>query len=139
MNLTSLTAINLAEVASEVVKVAYEGGLTLSMATMNVLIQRKIEFGNSMEILTMAQKVVDQNPQLAEAIDQHRRHKAMNSAQTGFVARTAQALQDIEDRAPVIEIWQQQQEEPPLPVTVLENGQHVFWDIVPTVLQRAGR
>jgi hypothetical protein len=124
---TALTEDQLIELASEVVRVAYEQGLTLSMATMSVMVARNTGFGQATDVLSLAQKVVNENPAIAEELPKHRKHRGLPPGFESHVSRTAQAQADVEDRAEALL--------PPLPrYQVLGNGQYVFWDLVPTVL-----
>ncbi len=122
--------IDLAEVASEVVRVAYMDGLTIAAATNSVMTQRGMEYGEALSIMRMAQEIVDKNPRIKEAVTSRTQRHYMSPGLQSLVARSAEAQARIEDNAPVIE-------EPRPQAQMLPNGQYEFGNLFTTPLQRA--
>lgn len=67
--------VDIAEVASEVVRVMAEEGLEHSIATMQVLTLRKLDYGHAVEIGDLAQKIFDAHPEFHHHIKWRRRER----------------------------------------------------------------
>lgn len=123
------TAVDLTHVVSQIVEMAWREGLALAGATIAVMAELKMEFGDGQKILKMAQQAVDSDPVLSREIPKCRKHRDLPQGYGSAVSRSAEAQAMIEDRA--------DSKLPPSPrYPVLEDGQYVLWDIIPTVLKK---
>ena len=95
-------AIDLAEVASEVVRVMFRDGLNQFAATMEVMSKKKIHYGNALQIAALANEAFQKLPKVADHVRRHRKGymsqaDAQHHVQAAMEAR-AIVIGDIDPR-----------------------------------------
>jgi len=116
--------VNLAELASEVVRMMInDRSLTVTLATMELLAIRGIDYGESSTIARLARETIHAKPEIARTIRHYRQDKSLSPACRGHMGFSARAIERNEESRPVYE-------EPPAPPESLPDGQYILRGII---------